>query len=173
MDLKMCFEFISPAREVFKVYRDKTLEFSKKIPNVTEVKIKEKKKIDKNKVRLHTVWKGFGNIPAIVRNIVKPEMISWEEIDIWDEEKLTCTWECKPFYYKEFFTCRGTWKFKDKNDKSQAILDGILRVYIPHFPGVPDKIAQKAGEVIEQIIYKYLVPNMNATIKAIKEVLGE
>lgn len=173
MDLNMVFEFISPAEEVFKTYRDKTSEFSKKIPNVTEVKIKEKKKIDKNKVRLYTVWKGFGNIPAVVRSIVKPEMISWEEIDIWDEEKLTCTWECKSFYYKDFFACKGIWTFKDKNNKSQAILKGILKIYIPSFPGIPDKVAQKAGEIIEGIIYKYLVPNMNATIKAIKDVLCE
>lgn len=173
MDLNMTFEFLSPAEEVFKVYRDKTSEFSKKIPNVTEVKIKERKKIDKTRTKLHTVWKGFGHIPAIVRNIVKPEMISWEEIDIWDEEKLICEWECRPFYFKEFFTCKGTWQFKDKKDKTEVILKGILRVYIPSFPGVPDKVAQKAGGVIESIIYKYLVPNMNATIKAIKEILGE
>ena len=173
MKIDMSFDFDYPAEDVFYTFRDKTKEFAKHIPNVTEVKIKEKKKLDKSRTSLSTVWKGFGNIPLVVRAIVKPEMISWTEDDIWDEEGLIMTWKCEPFYFKEFFTCHGKWTFKDVGEEQAKVkLDGILKVYIPSFPGVPDSVAQTAGGIVEKVIFKYLEPNLQATIDAIKEILG-
>lgn len=174
MNIKRIYYFNYPAKIVFETYRDFHEEYAKHIPNVTKITVKERRKIEKHKTRVVTVWNGSGHIPVVVRHIVKPEMISWIEYDIYDEEEMVYTWRCEPFYFKEFFTCEGICKYiSEEENKTKVELDGILRVYIPRFPGVPDKVAQKAGEVVEKKIGEYLYPNLDATVQAIKRLIKE
>lgn len=174
MDIKKVSHFNYPVKTVFETYRDFHEEYAKHIPNVTKIVVKERKKIDKSRVKVVTVWNGSGYVPIIVRYIVKPEMISWTEYDIYDEEELIYTWRCEPFYFKDFFTSNGICKFAcEGEDKTKVELTGVIKICIPHFPGVPDKIAQKAGEIIEKKISEYLYPNLDATVQAIKKIIKE
>lgn len=174
MKLAFVDHFDYPREVVFSVFRDRLLEYTKYVPNLVSVKILEKKKIDEHKIKIRAEWMGCGQIPLVVRAILKPEMIKWKDECIWDEKNWTNTWKIEPYYFKEFVKCKGCWFFqKDGKNKTKVELDGIFEVYIPHFPGVPDKVAQGAGKIIEKFIGKYLEPNLKENNKAIRKLLKE
>lgn len=158
---------------VFQVMRDKIGEYIKYAPNVKYAKIIEKKQIDKNIVKMQIEWTGEAQIPFLVRGILKKDMIKWKDDCLWDEKNYTCSWQVTPFYFKDFVECKGVWHYLPGKDKTRIQLDGVFKVYIPKFPGVPDRIAQAAGRIIEKFIMKYLEPNMKATMKAVKRFLEE
>lgn len=158
---------------VFTTMRDKIGEYTKYAPNLKYAKILEKKQLDKDTVKMRVEWMGVGHIPFLVRSILKPDMIKWKDESLWDEKKYTCTWEITPFYFKDFVECSGVWHYLPGKDKTRIQLDGVFKVYIPKFPGVPDRIAQAAGRIIEKFIMKYLEPNMRTTMKAVKRFLEE
>lgn len=172
MKLKETFFINAPAKNVFVAFRDKTLDFAKHIPNVSDVEVITKEKIDSKTIRLVSRWEGHGDIPWAVRSIVFPHMITWEEEDVFDEKNLTCTWQCTPKYFTDYFTCKGQWLFEEDGPRaSRVALSGLLKVDIPSFPGVPDRVARSAGKIIEEFIYKYLKPNLATTIEAIEKLL--
>lgn len=158
---------------VFKTLRDKLIEYTKYVPNLTYVKILEKKQLDKDITKIRAEWMGHGQIPFIVRSFLKPEMIKWRDESIWDAKKYTCTWEIIPLYFKTFVECKGIWYYQQEKKGTKMQLDGILKIQIHSFPGVPDKIAQIAGSIIEKFIMRYLEPNMKANMKAVRKFLEE
>lgn len=165
--------FDYPRELVFETMRDKIEKYIKYAPNIKYAKVIEKKQIDKNVLKMRMEWMGHGQIPLVVRPILKPDMIKWRDEAIWDEKNWTCSWEITPFYFKEFVECRGVWNYIEEKNRTKMQLDGIFKVYIPSFPGVPDKVAQSAGGMIEKFIMKYLEPNMKSTMKAVKKFLEE
>lgn len=174
MKINFNFEFPFTALEVFKAYRDGGEDYAKFIPNVTGIKILERTKIGKDKTSVKSLWNGSGSIPLIVRPILKPDMVCWEEDDIWNESSLSGLWEIKPVHFTQYVTCKGLWTFEDDGkDKCSAHCEGIFKVWIDHFPRVPDAISHKAGPIIEKIVGGYLEPNMLSSVKGIKKMLDE
>ena len=111
-------------------------------------------------------WFGLGQIPAAIRNILKPEMISWEDWQEWDREAGECRWEIKPFYFREFVECRGVWKYTPKgDDRCLTTCKGVFNVKITKFPPFPDFLVRKASPLIEKMIGGYLEPNMSTVFK--------
>ena len=174
MKLEITEHFNYPPEKVFKTFRDKLKEYVKYASNVTSAQLKERKELDEHRIKTRMVWKGSGQIPWIVRPILKPDMIKWKDEVIWDEKKCGWTWKIESFYFNEFIKCEGKWSvLKVGKEKSKIKLDGIFEVYIPHFPGVPDAIAQRAGKIIEGFIGRYLKPNLGEVAKAVKKFLEE
>ena len=173
--LKLEYEdyFDHPIERVFETFRDKMEKYTKYLPNPKYCKVKERKQLDEYRVKTKAEWMGFGEIPFIVRAFLRPEMIKWKDEAIWDEKNYEWTWTIEPFYFKEFVECKGRWYLKKHKGGTKIISDGYLKIYIPRFPGIPDKIAQGAGTIIEKFIGRYQKPNLTATIKAVRKFLEE
>lgn len=170
--LKYTDYFDYPVDLVFKIFRDRLEEYPKYCSNLVSVKVKERKELDAHRVLTKAEWRGAGHIPLVVRAILRPEMIKWKDECIWDEKKYRWDWKIEPFYFKEFVKCSGSWKLtKEGKDKTKIELDGIFSVYIPHFPGVPDRVAQGAGGIIEKFIMRYLEPNLKENNKTVRKIL--
>lgn len=173
MDFDWKYYYDYPAIDVFKTFRERTIDFAKYIPNVKDVKILEKREVGEKQIRLLTEWTAKAPIPLIVQAVVKPEMLKWKEDDLYDENILTLKWVIIPNFFKEYFSTGGEWVFKDIDEnKCEVNLKGFVNVYIPHFPGVPDSTARAASVIIEKTIAKYLKPNLDATNKAIERLLN-
>ncbi len=163
--------------DLFRIMRDNIEESVKYLPNLRKIEIASRENIDDKTVKMECIFDGSGNIPFLVRSILKPNMIKWKEIMIWKEENWTCEWEIETYYFNENFTCKGISYIKDEGEgKSSIHMDGFLKIHFEHFPGIPDKIAQGAGKIIEKFIGNYLDPNMKkynkAILKLVKEKVG-
>lgn len=161
-------------KTVFETFRDRLADYTRYVPNVEKVEILERKAISKTQVRIKAKWLASGNIPFIVRAILKPHMLSWRDECVWDSQKFSNHWEITPYFFKEFFQCKGEWHFEQTGfNKTRVKLSGTLSIYIPRFPGVPDMVARGAGAVIERFLLTQLKPNLQQNHKAVKKLLKE
>ena len=167
-------EFPFPADVVFRTFRDRMDEYVEYTPNITDIQIKEREEVDEKTVRMRCDWGGMGQIPKIVRSILKPEMLRWEDWQTWDAEEMTNSWVIKPFYFREFVNCEGVWKFVQKGEEAtEVVCRGVFEVKIEKFPPFPDRLVKRASPAIEKFIGGYLKPNMMSTFRAIKKFIRE
>ena len=174
--IKLHFEEVLdfPRDMVFEVLRDRLLEYTKYVPNLKYVKILDRKKLSADKLQMRAEWMGHGDIPFLVRALLKPDMIKWKDVSVWDAKKYSCSWEIETFYFNEFFKCKGEWELHEEDeDETRIEMTGSLHIYIPHFPGVPDRIAQAAGGLIEKFLLRYLEPNLRENYKAVQKFLEQ
>lgn len=165
-------EFAFSAEEIFHVFRDQMMDYVDYCPNLTKVDIMEREDIDENTVRMRVRWHGLGQIPSVIRNILKPEMISWEDWQTWDMPSLECRWVIKPYYFREFVKCEGAWKFNPVSEnKCLVTCKGVFNVNITKFPPFPDFLVRKASPLIEKMIGGYLEPNLKTVFKAVSDML--
>jgi len=167
-------EFPFSAETVFLTFRDRMQEYVKYTPNITDIKIKNREEVDAKTVKMQCDWGGMGQIPAAVRAVLKPEMIRWEDEQIWDADAMTNTWVIKPFFFRQFVKCEGQWKYIPKGeDKCQVSCEGVFEVRITHYPPFPDFICRQASPLIEKMIGGYIPSNMRDTFKAIKKFIAD
>lgn len=162
-------------KKVFIVFRDRGQEIVKYIEDLKEVRELERKKLSDGKILTRGLWVAKPDkIPIILRTIIRPEMLRWEDETVWDEKNLSCNWKNKIFYFAEHFKCEGKWSFeREEENKTKAILDGYLKIFIPPINGVPKTLTDKAGELIEKIVLKELQPNLKKNMEAIEKLLNE
>ena len=161
------------AETVFLTFRDRMAEYVKWTPNITDIVIKERETVSDTIVKMRCDWGGMGQIPAAVRKILKPEMLRWEDWQTWDSVKLTNEWVIKPFYFREFVTCHGTWYYVPKGDsRCEVRCEGVFNVEIKRFPPFPEWILKAASPVIEKTIGGYVPGNLKSTFQAVKKVIA-
>lgn len=166
-------EFPFSAEVVFHTFRDRMDEYVRHTPNITDIKIKNREQVSDTVLTMQCDWGGMGQIPSVVRKILKPEMLRWEDWQTWDSEKLTNDWIIRPFYFREFVTCNGVWRYKPTGPEScQVSCEGVFIVKITHFPPFPDWLCQKMSPVIERTIGGYIPSNMKDTFKAIRKFIA-
>jgi ribosome-associated toxin RatA of RatAB toxin-antitoxin module len=162
------------AEDVFTAFRDRMLDYIKFCPNITKVVIMSREDVDENTTKMRVQWHGLGQIPDVIRAILKPEMISWEDWEEWDKSALECRWTIKPYYFREFVKSEGVWKFEPRGDsKCAASCTGIFNVNITHFPPFPSFICRSASPLIEKMIGSYVQPNLKSVFGAVGKFIAD
>ncbi len=174
MKINVMYEFAFSAQDVYLSFRDRMLEYVKYCPNLTKIVIMERADPDANTTSMRVQWHGLGQIPEIIRNILKPEMISWEDWETWDLRKLECRWVIKPYYFREFVKCEGVWKFEPRGDsRCLATCQGIFNVNITKYPPFPQFLVKSASPVIEKMIGGYIQPNLKSVFAAVGSFIAD
>ena len=110
-------------------------------------------------------WKAKGgDIPAIAKAFIKPEMLRWADHAKWTEGKWQCEWNMKLGFLPDAIEARGvnTWKELDANT-TIVVIEGDIRIFAEKIPGVPRMLAGKVGEAVEKFVVKMIEPNMKQT----------
>ncbi len=150
-----------PIDLVFTTLRDNLPEFASTIPNVKKVEVNSRDEVDDHTVRLVSRWYGKGEIPKVVRSVVKPEMISWLDTAVWDEKEHTCRWELETYFFKENVKCAGVNYYRAKGKgKTEIEITGNLEVTVRGIRGVPRLLERKIQPQIEKFIVKLVTPNL-------------
>jgi hypothetical protein len=171
MKIDVRYEFPFSAENIYLLFKDRMMDYVKYCPNLTKVVIVENEEVDDNTTKMRVQWFGLGQIPQMIRSILKPEMISWEDWETWDRKALECRWIIKPYYFREFVNCQGAWKFNPvAPDKCLATCKGVFEVNIVKFPPFPDFLVKKTSPLIEKMIGGYLEPNLKSVFKAVSDL---
>lgn len=161
-----------PAEQVFYTFRDQLEAYASLAPNVRSVKIMRRTEHSPKETEIEAQWQGSGDIPLMVRGILKPHMLSWRDVVVWNEEKLENKWVIHTFFFQDFVECKGGWKFRRVGENATRVrLEGSLHIFIPHLPPFPDHLVQKAGPIIERFILKYLEPNLRQSVDVLEQLL--
>jgi hypothetical protein len=171
MRIDVKYEFPFAAEDIYTMFKDRMMDYVGYCPNLTKIAIMDTEVVDDNITKMRVQWFGLGQIPQMIRSILKPEMISWEDWETWDKNALECRWVIKPYYFREFVKCEGAWKFNPiAENKCLATCKGVFEVRITKFPPFPDFLVKKASPLIEGMIGGYLEPNLKSVFKAVSSL---
>lgn len=163
--LKSEYKIPADAKTVFTAMRDNYRGYWKDLPNIQSYKVLEDKKLSEKKRCMVIEWTGRAPIPKFLQPIILPKMLKWVDTDVWNEEDFTLTWETKPYYYADIFTCKGIWYVKkdgENKNSSVVMIDGFIDIRRPFFGGIAEKI-----------VARYLMQNMRKTEKNLKDLVGK
>ncbi|MFA6449321.1 MAG: hypothetical protein WCX65_07640 [bacterium] len=174
MKIDVRHEFPYSAHDVYFSFRDRMLEYVKYCPNLTKIVVMDREDVDDNTTKMSIQWHGLGQIPDIIRNILKPEMISWEDFETWDLKATECRWVIKPYYFREFVKCEGVWKFEPCGEnRCVATCKGVFDVNITRYPPFPTFLCKSASPAIEKMIGSYIQPNLKSVFTAVGSFIAD
>lgn len=162
-----------PLDLVYATYRDSLPEVAAYIPDVKQI-IMEEREESEGVVTLHNVWYGEREIPRVIRRVLKPEMLQWDDYAEWIEADHLCNWSLKTRVFTDEVTCSGTNTFTavEGGSATRLLLSGNLEIDLKNVPGVPRILAGKLKPQIEKFIVKLIQPNLEQVNRSLEQYLN-
>ncbi|HOO56337.1 MAG TPA: DUF2505 family protein [bacterium] len=139
MNFNMLDDFNWPIDEIAKLLADEELVNFDDLPNVTKRKQIERR-WEGTRLYKKFEWNVHGQIPKIARKLIKPEMLSFIESSVWDNEKYRFETKITPHYLKKLINCKtvSQWEKTGENSARRKFF-GNLDVNIPVIGPVVEK----------------------------------
>jgi len=159
--------------EVFATHRDKLLELVDYLPNVDEVVV-ESREEDGDIVKLVNLWKGASSdVPAPLRPVIKPEMLSWVDRATWDKGRYRCDWNITLTALPDAVTAKGFNVFVDEGDVTVIQMSGEFVIHPEKVPGMPAFMARRLAPTLEKFVVGLLQPNLKKSNQAVEQYLED
>jgi hypothetical protein len=100
-----------PPKLVWDTMRDHFPNIADLVDEVESITVQSREKIPSGKLKIESIWKAAPQLPSIIVNYIKPEMLTWTDIAVWDEQNMICNWTIDSHYFKEKMDCKGYTKF--------------------------------------------------------------
>jgi len=132
------------------------------LPNVSSRKVIERRREGK-KMFSRIEWNVHGQIPKIAQKILRPEMLTFVEESVWDDDDTTFRTKIIPHYLKDKLSCNTTSQWSAAGDgKARRRFGGELVLNIPI-----------VGPVAEKTIVDYLKKNNDKNAVIVRKFLQE
>jgi hypothetical protein len=171
MDLAAACRLPQARAVVFAAYRDRLTELVPHLPNIRAIEVKRREE-EGSLVRLHNVWRGGGEIPAVARAIISESMLSWDDHACWDEQSWTCAWRIETHVFREAVQCQGENRFTEVDGGTLLEIRGELRVDARQVPGVPRGLAGPVGRAVEKYLVGKIEPNLVQVARGLGQLLA-
>lgn len=162
-----------PRESVFRAYRDELPNVAKLLPNVRTLEVRSREE-EGPIVKLHNVWHGGGDIPAVMRSVVDDNVLKWDDFAVWNETECAGTWSIRTHAFSEAVSCSGTTKILAVGDgKSRVELTGDFSIDAKKLSGIPSFMAGSIGKAVEAFLAKQITANLASTTEALSRYLSE
>lgn len=162
-----------PRELVFSTHRDKLLELVPYLPSVDSVVIRSRAD-DGDVVRFDNLWSGASDdVPAVLRGLIKPEMLTWVDTAAWDVGRYRCDWSIDLSALPGAITARGTNSFRDEGEDTVIQMQGEFIVHPERIRGAPTFLVRKAQPAIERFVVGLLQPNLKQSNAAVAQYLED
>ena len=160
-----------PLERVYAAYRDELPEIAAYMPDIKEILVLSREE-EGDTARLHNVWRAEREIPSFAKNILKPDMLQWDDHALWHKANHTCDWRLELRVFTDAVKCGGTNVFEALGaDSTKVVLDGNLDINLKHVPGVPRLLARTIAPRVEQFIVALITPNLKQVNKSLGDYL--
>jgi hypothetical protein len=160
-----------PLERVYRAYKDELVQIAAFMPNIKEILVLSREEVPGG-AKLHNEWAGKGEIPKVVRGILKPEMVRWDDYAAWDDTNHLCHWEIKTRAFTDNVTCRGINRMTAEGEGATRVtLQGNLDVHLQGIPGVPGFLAKGIAPQVEKFIIALITPNLEQVNQALERYL--
>ena len=158
---------------VFSTHRDKLEELVPYLPNVDKVVIREREE-EGDVVRLLNEWSGAtSDVPAVIRPLLNPEVLTWLDRAHWDQGRWRCDWEITITALPEAISARGFSQFSDEGGETLVEMQGEFVIHPDKIPGVPTFVAKRAAGPLERFVVSLLQPNLKRSNQAVLQYLED
>jgi hypothetical protein len=130
------------------------------LPNVSKRKILGKRREGK-KLYKDCEWNVHGQIPKAAQKVVRPEMLTFTEHTVWDDDTCTFVSRIEPHYLKNIIKVetRSQWSVAG-TDRTRRHIEMTLEVHIPIL-----------GQIVEHTIADHMRKNTEKSAEVLKSVL--
>ncbi|MFT5679350.1 MAG: hypothetical protein ACI8RZ_000254 [Myxococcota bacterium] len=158
-----------PRSTVYSAYRDRLPEVVPYIPDIKEIRVESRESTAAG-VKLHNLWIADREIPRMVQNFLKPEMLRWNDYADWNDDKMWCDWTLQIPAFPNNVTCSGRNAFYADGETTRVVLTGSLEIN-PKFPGIPRLLANRLAPQIEKFIVMLITPNLERVNQSLGDFL--
>lgn len=160
-----------PRPLVWKTYRDELLALVPYMPNISSVEVKERVEEGPGRTRLLNVWRARSSIPAIAQPWLKPDMLSWDDLAVWDESEWVCRWTTTTHFFRERTRSSGTTRFLDEGGRTRIVLSGDFSLDLDGVPGIPRILGSRIEKGVETFVVSLLAPNVKTVATSLDKHL--
>ncbi len=157
-----------PLDAVYKAYRDDLPLIARFIPDIKEIVVQSREDTPEG-VKLHNLWVADKELPKMIKGMVKPEMMQWDDYADWNDSEHYVAWNLVIPAFKTQVRCEGRNSFYADGTGTRVVLTGELHIHLENVPGVPKFMAKKMAPRIEEVIVKLITPNL----KRVNDSLGQ
>lgn len=173
MKFSLVDELPYPREVVFRTHRDKLVEMVPYLPNVKSVVV-ESRIVEGPVVKLVNLWAGTtDDVPAVIRPLVKPELLTWVDRATWDESKWRVEWDIQLSALSDAITARGSNTFREEDGETVIHMQGEFIIHPDRVPGVPGFVARAAAPALERFVVGLLQPNLRKTNESVKQYIRD
>jgi len=160
-----------PREQVYLTYRDRMSEIAAFIPDVREIIVHAREDTDHG-VKLHNEWISDREIPSVVRKVLKPEHLRWDDYADWNDEKSYVDWTIKTRAFTDAVQCSGRNIIEAQPDDTTLVkLTGELVIHLDDIPGVPSFLARRLAPQVEKFIVSLITPNLEQVNQSIQRFM--
>ena len=163
MKFQMEHKFDWPAEPIIEILkRGEDLVPMEDLPNVSSRKVLEQRREGK-KLYKTLEWNVHGQIPKVAQKILTPEMLTFKEVTVWDDDDCSFTTEIVPRYMRDKFSCKTKSKWIPQGEnRTLRKFGGNLSIKVPII-----------GQTVEKTIIGYLKKNNDQNADMVRKFLKE
>ena len=162
-----------PPDAVFAVCRDEMPKLLPYLPSIRSIQITgrtERARVVDNVV----TWCSGRDVPAPLRALIGPSLLSWTDHGTWHEESLTCDWRTETHAFTSAVRCIGHDRFlHDGPGKTLLQIRGVIEVDAHKIPAVPGFLAGTVGRAMERYLVDRIQSDLVKTAEGLRLLLDE
>ena len=163
-----------PKELVWATYRDELPNLVGYLPNIDKIECISREEPELGVIELVNEWHARGEIPAVARRFIKPEMLRWRDEARWEESRWICSWETKVAFFTENVKVKGETIYTDLGgDRTELHIAGLLNVDVRGIRGVPRLLAGPVNAAVEKLVSSLILPNMRRLNVSVGKYLDE
>ena len=161
-----------PRALVYTTYRDNLVELVSYLPNVRRIEVKSRHQ-EGGLIHFVNEWYGGGEIPLIARAFLDEAMLSWTDLATWNESEFKSEWHIQTHAFTEAVHCVGTHRFREVDSGTLIESRGELAIDARQLKGVPQLLAGKVGQLVEDFLSQKVAPNLLQVSEGVRQYLEQ
>ncbi len=145
---------------VYEIIRDKLVQLVPYLDNVSAIEEFTREPRDNGQHVLNRWRADAGQVPAVARKFIKPEMLEWLDHADWDDGEFWVDWRIEPARFQGMYSCSGRNRVVVDGDNVRIRIQGELTVDPKKIPGVPSFLVKRVLPAIESYLISRMKPNM-------------
>ncbi len=147
---------------VYEIIRDRLPDLVPFMDNVAEIVELERNGRDDG-VNVLNRWRANpGQVPAVARKFIKPNMLEWLDHADWSDQNHWVDWRIESAVFADMYRCNGRNAVVADGNDARIVIQGELTVDPKRLPGVPSFMARRMLPTVEAYLVSRMKPNMAA-----------
>lgn len=159
---------LQPVDVVYPLMRDHLEVIVPYLPSVKRIDRVSSKRTEDGRLDVVNHWYSIAEMPGPVRKLLKPEMFSWKDYALWNDERRCVDYRLESFLANDLYDASGTNYFTALGDgRCEIRVTCTVDIHAERVPGVPKLVARKTMPLIEAAIKQLLAPNLRSVGKGV------
>ena len=155
---------------VFETYRDRLADLVPYLPNIQAIRVVSREDREAQTDFVNE-WVGGGDIPKVVRGVLKESMLRWTDYATWHATDFTVIWRTDVHAFPGAVASAGKNAYVPLAAGTRLEIRGELTIDAGKVPGVPRLLQRTVAETAEKIIVGSVQTNLVEIAKGVRQLL--